>query len=356
MATDPYKIHRLALLPFVYGDPQQAFAKIKAAAPVEDEFLAFILQQSLGPLWAGFVERATLALFSPAFKQSLQDAKLKAAANYLRQKHALRKITTTFESAAMPYAVYKGGHIREIIYSSPSLRPACDLDILVAREDKVRAIKELLSTGFSFHPDTLNISHEASLSDGYTNIDLHWDILRPGRIRIGITEEFLATREKFSSHWGLSHEATLFIMLVHPVFAKYGTAPQASLVRMVDLARWIQTFQIDWEKLLDWLKRGGVQTAAWITSEWLLMLTGITMPEPFMQRIKPSPLRSLYLRKWLNSNLSSRLHRYPTLVQAGLTLPAHDSLADAWHAIVSLLKAKQTAAADTKKLISLCSE
>jgi hypothetical protein len=179
-------------------------------------------------------------------------------------------------------------------------------------------------------------------------------MMRPGRTRIDLTDEFLATRKEFSGQWGLSHEATLFIMLVHPVFTKYGTAPQASLVRLVDLVRWIREFQIDWERVLDWLKRGGVQTAAWITAEWLEILTGITLPESFVHSIKPSAVRSFYLRKWIKHNLSSRLLACPVLIQAGFTLPAHDSLADARRAISTLLREKQSAVEKTKELESIC--
>ena len=119
---------------------------------------------------------------------------------------------------------------------------------------------------------------------------------------------------------------------------------------LVDLVRWVQTFQIDWEQLLDWLKGGGVQTAAWITAEWLEMLTGITLPESFMHSIKPSVARSWYLQKWLSHNLSSRLLDYPLLIQAGFTLPAHDTFAGAFHAIKTMVREKRLAKKKMEKL------
>ncbi len=348
-------MHRLALLPLVSEDPSEPLDALKKDIDQSDEqqFLNFILQQGLGPLWHETLHKSEASPFSTSFADTLKQATLLAVANYLRQQHTLQKTEAIFRAEFLPHAVFKGVHLREIIYSNPACRPACDIDILVAKSEKTRAIKSLIAAGFTFHPKAENISHEASLADSNIDIDLHWEILRPGRTRIGLTDELLATRREYPGHWGLSQEATLFIMLVHPVFTKYGTAPHASLIRMIDLVRWIQTQQIDWQILLDWLKRGGMQTAAWITTQWLEMLTGITLPETFVSRIRPSAARIVYLRTWISKNLSTRLLNYPLLIQAGFTLPAHDSFKDAVHAVSSLVREKRTAKIKLEKLNAL---
>lgn len=353
---DIYKLHCLALSPLVSVDPQQALSEVRDAVSVTEEkqFLNFVLQQGLGPLWHTILTQNNGVSFDPFFTDSIKDSILLATAKYLRQKYSLNKIEAAFTEDSIPHAVFKGAHIRELIYSLPAVRTACDIDILVAGKDKVRAIKSLTAAGMTFHPLAANISHEATLADGNAFIDLHWNILRPGRTRIDLTDEFLANKKKFSDHWGLGHEATLFIMLVHPVFAKYGTAPEASLVRLVDLIHWIQKCEINWEQLHEWLKKGGVQTAAWITTEWLEMITGVTLPESFTNSIKPSAARSLYLHKWLSNNLSTRLLNYPLLIKAGFTLPAHDRFSDAYRAIFTMLREKQSAAGKTNELEAIC--
>lgn len=351
--TDPFTFHRLALLPLVASDPRSALETVKLAVPEskEKKFLTFLMQNGLGPLWHETLNKNNVPLlFTDGFTVPLKQVRLLTTVQYLRLKHSLEKVGNIFRENALPHAVFKGAHIRELIYKESSVRPACDIDILVSKEDTVGAIKKLVAAGLTFQPLAKNISHEATLADGNVSIDLHWEIMRPGRTRIDLTDELLATRKVFSSQWGLSHEATVFIMLVHPVFTKYGTAPQASLVRLVDLTRWIQTFSIDWAQVLDWLKRGGVQTAAWITAEWLKMLTGVTLPESFEHSIKPSAARTLYLQQWLNHNLASRLLDYPILIQAGFTLPAHDRITDAWHAILTMLQEKKGAVARTTEI------
>ena len=356
IAPEAYKLHHLALLPLVAENTKQSFAVVHAAisSSGEDDFLNFILQQGLGGLWHKVLKESVFSAFSSIFTNKLRSIALLNAANYLQQQYMLKNVEKIFKDHSIPYAVFKGAHIRELSYSQPAVRPACDIDILVSETDKIRVICALTAHGLIFHPEAKNISHEASLSKNNVTIDLHWNLLRPGRTRENLTEEFLHTRQEYSGQYGLCNEATLFIMLVHPVFAKYATAPQASLVRVVDLVRWVEKRNIDWDKLQDWLIRGGVQTAAWITAEWLAMLTGFTLPEPFLQKIKPGKFRSLYLQKWITCNYSSCLLNYPILIQAGLTLPAHDRFSDACRAVSSLIREKRAAAEKMLRLQDEC--
>jgi hypothetical protein len=209
----------------------------------------------------------------------------------------------------------------------------------------------LVAAGFAFTPDPANISHEGSLTGGNVSLDLHWDILRPGRTRKNLTGAFLAGRQKFPDHWGLSNEDTLFVMLVHPVFTKYTTTSSATLIRMIDLVRWLQCRRVDWDSVAATLTQAGVRTAAWITAAWLEMLTGVTLPQPFIEHIKPGRARAWYLRAWLRNDLPTRLLKHPVLIQAGFTLPAHDSLPDAWHATQQALLEKRQAENNTKALL-----
>ena len=351
-----YKLHRLALLPFISENNEQALATVYTAissSSAEDTFVRFILQQGLGGFWFNALKETSSAPFPPAFVTKLKDAAYRNAVNYLQQQCTLKNIEKLFEDHSIRHAVMKGAHIREVLYEQPAIRPACDIDILIAENEKTQVIKALIAYGMELQPEARNISHEISLTKNNVSLDLHWNLLRPGRIRTNLTDEFLQNRMDYSGRYGLCSEATLFLMLVHPVFTKYATAPQSSLMRIVDLMCWIKQREIDWQKLQDWLKKGGVQSSAWITAEWLTLLTGFRLPEPFMQKIKPGKFRSAYLRKWLSDDYSSALQRYPILIQAGLTLPAHDRFADAFRAISTLVKEKRVA---PQKLLQLQKE
>jgi hypothetical protein len=216
---------------------------------------------------------------------------------------------------------------------------------------KVAAINALQRQGFEFSAAEYNISHEANLNRGLTSIDLHWDILRQGRTRIPMVAALLESRRDYGSHWGLSNEASLFVLLVHPVFTKYGTAPQASLVRTVDLARLLALEDLNWRVVLQLLGGAGLKTAAWITLRWHEMLTHTKPPAGFVAAIEPGRVRQKYLSHWLEQDYSSGLLDKPLYVQLGFTLPAHDSWGDALRAVRRARQLRRSQEADLRELL-----
>ena len=102
-----------------------------------------------------------------------------------------------------------------------------------------------------------------------------------------MVDSFLAARIIGNGFYSLKTEDQLFIMLVHPAFAKYLTAPHARLSNVIDLYRWITKYQIDWNYLVNLLKRTHLKTAAWLTGSYGELLTGIPFPLALMDNIKP---------------------------------------------------------------------
>lgn len=345
-APDPCRLHRIALRPLLPDAPSDSLANAyrEITEIGESRFAEFLQFQGLGPQWHRLLEdNDALSLLDPGFCKALHEQRVTAAASYLVQSRGMREVGEILDTAGIPYAIIKGAHVREVVYPDPSVRGAMDIDVLVSPQDRAAAIGSLVEEGFEFEPKLDNISHEADLTKNLLTIDLHWDILRPGRTRIPLTDVLLASRQDYSTHWGLCTEGSLYLMLVHPVFAKYATALNSALARMLDLAWWVRRGDIDWGKLHDWLARTGLCTAAWITLEWLHQLTDHRLPAQFHQRIAPSQLRTAHLRHWIRKDLSSRYLAVPLLVQAALTLPAHDRIRDAARATASLIRAKRRA-------------
>jgi len=343
---DAYSLHRTALRPLLpYADEKALFESCMQIKQIgEHIFNEFLYQQGLAPMWHRALHKAANnTLASETFIETLHQSRLLATGPYMLQSQGLKKIKSIFEDENINHVVFKGCHIRELIYDEPAIRPACDIDVLISPDDQIKAIQALVNAGYKFTPDPEIISHEVTLVKGGISIDLHWDIMRPGRTRIPMTETLLKTRIEFPSHWGLSIEASLFLMLVHPVFTKYSTTPHSTLMRIVDLAHWIEIKKPDWEKVDKRLEDAGVRTAAWITLEWLRQLTQITPPASFIECIQPGKLRTKYLRYWITKNLSSRFINYPRLIQIAFTLPAHDNLTGAIQAIITIQKEKKLA-------------
>jgi hypothetical protein len=337
--TDPlhaYPLHKMALAPLL---PHATEKDLKQSAATgialgESHFEAFLHQQGLAPLWDERIEQCNSELpLSTQTRNSLHQARLMGTGEYLIQRHSLTQVKEILDEAKLPHVVFKGSHTRERYYDTPSLRPAVDIDVLVHVEDKINVIKAFEAKGFEFYGVPANISHEACLTKGKTTIDLHWDIFRPGRTRKPMASTLLETRKDFGSHWGMSDEATLFMMLVHPVFAKYTTTSQAALVRLLDLVYMLEKEELHWPQVIIWLEQAGVKTCGWITLTWLEMLTGYKVGNAIMDSLKPGKLRQRYLRQWLASDRSTRLLGNPLLVQLGFTLPAHDKITDAIHAL-----------------------
>jgi hypothetical protein len=335
-SNDPYLLHKLALSPLLPDTEQKIIERAcKQLATIdEDSFLTFLRQQGLASLWAKMLEQYNDTTYlSGAFKEALHQARLHATRSYLIQQHRLKSIKDILDSASIAHVVYKGASFRERFYEEPALRPAVDIDVLVPERHKVDAIKSFKQHGFDFYGKLDNISHETNLVKGNTCIDLHWDILRPGRTRIPMSEILLNARQNCDSHWGLSDEGNLFIMLVHPVFAKYSTTPQASLIRTVDLAKILERKAWELASVIDLLDTAGLKTAAWITLQWFKLITQSTMADDVIKQLEPGQFRQRYLNWWLKQNLASRLLQTPAYVQVAFTLPAHDKLTDALRAV-----------------------
>ena len=336
IAGSRYQRHRIALAPLLPGATgiTLATAAADAAASGETTFQNLLLEQGLAPLWDACIRghRGTLSL-STGFRDRLKQARREAAGACLVQRERLSQIRDMLEHAGISHVAFKGADTRERYYREPALRPAADIDILVAPGDRLAAIRVLRQQGFAFHAEPKNISHEASLVKKSTAIDLHWDIMRPGRTRVPMVNSLLATRLDCGRHWGLSDEGNLFLMLVHPVFTKYSTAPQATLVRLLDLVYLLEKCAPDWDRVCSWLAAAGLKTCGWISLSWLRLLTGIEAEATVRRLLQPGRLRARYLQRWLDNNWSGRLLDYPLLVQAGFTLAAHDRPADVIAAI-----------------------
>lgn len=348
-------LHRLALAPF-RADADAGVVReslrqgLKAG---EDRFLEFLGANGLDAPWYEVLKRHNLAATTPErVLAALKRTRQITAARYLAQRHALERIDAAFEAASVRYVVFKGVHVRELVYDDPSIRPASDVDILIARNQRDLAARILVRRGFTLHPDAEIVSHEASFHDRSVSIDLHWHILRPGRTRVDMTDAFLARRHRESFFWGLDPADTLFTLLVHPAFAKYVTSPYALLCRLVDLSRWLQSRNVDWDKTLVLLDQAGLKTAAWVVLYWASWLMGPVASPGILERLEPGRLRARYLRYWVERNLPSRWLRYPLLIQIAFTLALHDHPGDALAAIQGWLRHKRMMRDEQKTLLA----
>lgn len=352
---EKFKFHKLALRPLLRTQHNEPFKEVISQSVADKEkLLEFILQNGLGPLWQKRLKKSNaVAIFSVEQIKRLESISFTVVAKYLMQKYVLGVVASIFEKESITYAIFKGAHLREIIYQEPAVRAAADIDILIHPLKLEKAVRTLVDAGFRLEVKQQNVSHEITLYLKNVAIDLHWHILRPGRLRMSLTDEFLAKRHDYTSHIGFDAETTLFIMLVHPVFTKYSTTSLASLVRFIDLLEWIKQRPIDWGSLLVLLQNYGVCTAAWVTATYLQEVTGETLPESFVQKIKPSLPKQWYLKNWIQTDRASKFFSKPFLIQLGFTLPAHDTIFDAIRFLRILSCEKKQSQSKTESLLKV---
>ena len=327
-------------------------------ARVTREVLRHALEIGLGAVAWSRIQSDSAALegIDRELTRALALSDLEAQAAYLQQRDATSRIRDLFDERGIDHVLIKGGHVRERVYEDPAVRRASDLDILVAREDRQRAASSLIDSGFSVHADPSTVSHEVLLVKDKVMVDLHWDLLRPGRSRCEVAGWFLDSRRDCGSHWSPPDEATLWLLLVHPVIAKYAPAHNAGLFRVLDIAHWMQRVEIDWERVVGMLERSGLKTCAWQMLRWTESITSIRAPGAIMRQLQPKALRRSYLKLWTSARLNDRLADYPRVIRLGYTLPVMDSAKDAVRFLVALSESKRLAPSEAALFDSLSTQ
>lgn len=270
-------------------------------------------------------------------REALRPMALASAANYLSQKSTLTKIHKVLDAADISYAVFKGAHVRESAYEQPWLRTTADIDVLVSKKDQSGAIDALRNSGMKYHHNPEVFSHEVTLTNQDTSVDLHWHIMRPGRTRVDMTEILLENCEFANGFWGMNPTATLFVLLTHPAINKYVCSPDASLIKIVDLCLWMMRSDIDHDRLLWLIKTAGMKTAAWSTLYLVNLLTN-NQPYPALhEQLLPNYLQRKYIEFWVSKDLPTRYYNHRWLMRTAFSLSLHDNIADMIKAVIQLV-------------------
>ena len=258
------------------------------------EFDLFVIAHGLGPLWYERTERT-----------EFRESRLSAEALYMAQTSARNDVDAALAKEGVEYAVIKGAATRETLYDQPALRTCHDIDVLVAYEDRVRAASALVDSGFDALPSEDSISRELALSRSDAEIDLHWGLLREGRLRYEDVPSMLSRRVARIDTWMLDEQDALMLLLVHPAFAKHLAGWDMGLHRVVDIVRFLSSETFDWPTVRDWLWQNGVSSAAWATLRWTQILTEpqkVPHLDEMLADLHPGVIRAGWLEFWLKSD------------------------------------------------------
>lgn len=325
---------RLALLPIDAAlDGAAMPTALEAARALDAEsFAAFLRWHKLDALWGWLVERAGCAeACDPRLAAALARGRRDGAAQAMAQSRPLADALAALEAAGIASFVFKGAMTRAAFYPDPGLRPATDIDLLVAPQARPRAIAALRDAGFA--PQGEASAHEATFARDGVDLDLHWDVLRPGRLRGAVAEAMLERRRRLAGLWAPAREDVAFLALVHPAFAKHVNSPHAGLIAIVDWRCQLALDAPDWDLLARRLDAAGAKAAAWSVARfYAASAPAAAAPADFLARLAPGALRRLCLSRAFDAEAPTRLLGAPFALRAGLTLALHDRPADALRA------------------------
>jgi hypothetical protein len=156
------------------------------------------------------------------FLEASENAYLTNAARSVQQEAAEKKVISLLAENAIPSLVIKGNQIARDVYHDPNSRVSSDIDILVRRQNAIKADKLLSASGYISEADTpliycMSRFHHASYRHPEHDfpIEMHWNF--------GIPYLFFLSSEKIwrdgilmdHERTRLSSEMILIMLLVH---------------------------------------------------------------------------------------------------------------------------------------------
>lgn len=209
----------------------------------------------------------------------------------------LLRLLKLFQDAGIRALPFKGPVLAVAAYGNPSLRHFGDLDILMPREDILKAKDILVSQGYHAKLD-LTAREEASYlrshhdykfiraTDGVV-VEIQWGVTQWSFAFPIVFEDIWARHEKVSlagaTVCNISLEDALLILCVH------GAKHRWEQLRWIcDIAELINTHQqrIDWERLMEQARMQGGERMLLLGLYLAQHLLGVRLPEDLMKQIE----------------------------------------------------------------------
>lgn len=214
----------------------------------------------------------------------------------------LRDIVGAFGRAGVQTIVLNGPALATAYYPDPALRPFIDLDLLVRRRDRERALKILLDHGYAHETPGRSLDHVPAAylappaASELLPVDLHWECVgqsAAGRAAEQAAEE-IWSRAVAAPAWGaaartLAPEDLLIYLAAN--FAIHHTLTGA--LWQLDLALVLRRHRgtLDWDAIVARARRWGAASAMYFGLRSVGDHLGVTAPTPAMNRLRPGDLR-----------------------------------------------------------------
>jgi hypothetical protein len=131
-------------------DPATASELLVLSSADWDRILALAAEHKVMPLLHHRLKALDRADgFPPEVVQRLRESYWDSAGTNIRLYHGLAQVLAALQDAGILTVVLKGAHLAPIVYGNVALRPMTDVDLLIRRQDLVRAGERLLDMGYA---------------------------------------------------------------------------------------------------------------------------------------------------------------------------------------------------------------
>jgi hypothetical protein len=172
---------------------------------------------------------------------SYRDELVRATVDWARIEHDLPPLVAALGHAGVAVAPIKGVAYASRLYASPAERPMSDIDLLVPPGQRETARDVLSRQGFRPAPAAA-LHHAEPWVRSDLSIDLHWNIIAPGRSRIDLDAVWARTESGWPD--GARQLEAVDALVFHLVHLARNRL-RLPLINVVDAARLLELADAD---------------------------------------------------------------------------------------------------------------
>jgi hypothetical protein len=236
----------------------------------------------------------------PKSRELLAEARGHAIRNHLQALVALQTAADALGSAGIPWLVFKGPVLSEVMYTRPDQRTYVDLDLLVpprgfgdALSALERAGGSVLDRNWSLVLDRMKA--EVRLLLGPMVVDLHWHLIN----QRGMRKRFTVDSDQALARARSIRLADATVRTLGRVDTLVHTALHAALagadrlVWLKDVCRCIRTDEPDWDLVVEVARSWRVELPVAATLWRARRIVGAPVPVPALEALGPTAWRAL---------------------------------------------------------------
>ncbi len=288
-------------------DAAPAEPLFSAAGSSADAFARDAVDLGIGALvYYRLRELGLLEQLPPEARQRLKSSYLSAAARSMIRQHALHKILSAYDEAALPVILLKGAHLAYTVYPDPALRSMTDLDLLVPFAQLQEAAAALERLGY--RPErqywidfetTVNQHLPPFLHEKGQTVELHWTIRHPQLEKPVDIEAVWGRAGEFTcagvTARGLSPADLLLHLAAHATVQHHMRGgPRIVYDIAAAVNRWNTV--IDWELLAEMAREHRLQKALFLLLRLSRDMFHAPVPDDFLAKTRPADFDPQWLR------------------------------------------------------------